>query len=92
MLDGRCQTVAIGPTGASEINNFDPGAIWYFAEGFGHAIRNIGDQDLEMVQVWDSGRFEQIQLDKMVRSNPAYLLASNFAGAPPEIAARLKRN
>jgi oxalate decarboxylase len=31
VLDGRCQTVVIDPAGASEINNFEPGDIWYFA-------------------------------------------------------------
>jgi len=38
VIDGRCQTVVIDPSGASEINNYEPGDLWYFAKGHGHSI------------------------------------------------------
>src|SRR3954454_2181496 len=31
VIDGRCQTVVLEPSGASEINNYEPGDLWYFA-------------------------------------------------------------
>jgi oxalate decarboxylase len=37
IIDGRCQTVVIEPSGASEINNYEPGDLWYFARGHGHS-------------------------------------------------------
>ena len=33
VIEGRCQTVVLEPSGASEINNFEPGDLWYFARG-----------------------------------------------------------
>src|SRR6201981_3396175 len=35
VIDGRGQTVVIEPSGASEINNFEPGDLWYFSKGHG---------------------------------------------------------
>ena len=40
-----------------------------FPQGFGHAIKNVGDEDLEIVQTWDNGKFEEIDLTKWVQSN-----------------------
>src|SRR5262245_26678413 len=44
IIDGRCQTMVIDPSGASEINNYEPGDLWYFARGHGHSIQCIGDK------------------------------------------------
>lgn len=30
VIDGRCQTVVLDPSGASEINNYEPGDLWFF--------------------------------------------------------------
>ena len=50
-------TVVIDPTGASEINNFEPGDIWYFAKGHGHAIQTIGDKPCNLLLAFDDGAF-----------------------------------
>jgi hypothetical protein len=50
----------------------------------------IGDEDLEPVQTWDNGKFDEIDLDRWVRSNPNYLLANNFAGVPESTVAKMK--
>ena len=59
--------------------------------GFGHAIRNVGDEDLEIVQTWDNGKFEEIDLDRWVRSSPNYLLANNFAEVPESTISKMKQ-
>ncbi len=89
-LRGKGQVALFGSGGRGKVAEFGPGDVAYIPMGFGHAIRNVGDEDLEMVQVWDSGQFEEIQLDKWVRSSPRYLLANNFAGVPATTIARMK--
>jgi oxalate decarboxylase len=37
VIDGRCQTVVLLPSGASEINNYEPGDLSFFPKGHGHA-------------------------------------------------------
>src|SRR5260370_13805746 len=44
VIDGRCQTVVLDPSGASEINNYGPGDLWLFPKGHGHSIQTIGDK------------------------------------------------
>ena len=62
----------------------------YIPAGFGHAIRNSGNEDLEIVQTWDSGKFEEIDLDQWVRASPNYLLANNFSGVPAFTISKMK--
>ena len=70
---------------------FKPGDVAYTPQGFEHAIKNVGDEDLEIVQTWDNGKFEEIDLTKWVQSSPRYLLANNFAGVPETTITGLKQ-
>ncbi len=57
-------------------------AAAYIPAGYGHAIVNAGDDDLEVVQTWDAGKFEEITLKHWVETSPKYLLSNNMAGVP----------
>ena len=54
-------------------------------------IRNTGNEDLEIIQTWDKGKFEEIDLDKWVRASPDYLLTNNFAAVPESTISRMKQ-
>jgi len=73
------------------VAEFQPGNVAYIPIGFGHAVRNVGDEDLEIVQTWDNGKFEEIDLDKWVASSSRYLLANNFAGVAQDDIKKLKK-
>ena len=45
---------------------------------------------LKIVQTWDNGKFEEIDLT-WAQSSPRYLLANNFAGVPETTITRLKQ-
>lgn len=90
-LRGKSQVATFGSGGRSKVAEFGPGDVAYIPAGFGHAIKNIGDGDLEIVQTWDSGKFEEIDLDKWVNSSPRYLLSNNFAGVPDSTVTKMKR-
>ncbi len=90
-LRGEAAVSLFGSGGRSGVTTFSPGDLAYYPQGFGHAIHNIGDEDLEIVQVWDNGAFEEIRLRDWVRASPRALLANNFAGVPDATIAALKR-
>ncbi|MGD0108876.1 MAG: cupin domain-containing protein [Rhodopila sp.] len=90
-LRGTGQVALFGSGGRGKVAEFKPGDVAYIPQGFGHAIKNIGDDDLEIVQTWDNGKFEEIDLNKWVQSSPRYLLANNFAGVPETTIAKLKQ-
>jgi oxalate decarboxylase len=81
-LRGKGQVVVFGSGGRSRLTDVTAGDAVYIPAGFGHAIRNVGGDDLEIVQTWDNGKFEEIDLDRWVRSSSNYLLSNNFAGVP----------
>ncbi|MHB8286577.1 MAG: cupin domain-containing protein, partial [Caulobacteraceae bacterium] len=84
------QVAMFGSGGRGKVAEFGPGDVAYIPAGFGHAIRNIGDEDLEIVQTWDSGTFEEIGLKKWVEKSPQYLAANNFAGVPASTVTKLR--
>ena len=90
-LRGKGQVAAFGSGGRSKVAEFGPGDVAYIPAGFGHAVKNVGDEDLEIVQTWDAGKFEEIDLNKWVQSSPRYLLSNNFAGVPDATIAKMRR-
>ena len=60
------------------------------ASSSGASSWNSGNEDLEIVQTWDNGKFEEIDLDKWVRASPNYLLANNFT-APESTVSKMKQ-
>ena len=90
-LRGKGQVAAFGSGGRGKVMEFGPGDVAYIPIGFGHAIKNVGDEDLEIVQTWDNGKFEEIDLDKWVQASPRYLLSNNFAGVPETTLAKMKQ-
>ena len=90
-LKGRGQVAMFGSGGRGKVAEFNPGDIAYIPQGFGHAIKNVGNEDLEIIQTWDNGKFEEIDLNKWVQSSPKYLLANNFTGVPGSTIAEMKQ-
>ena len=89
-LRGHGQVALFGSGGRGKVAEFGPGDVAYIPQGYGHAIRNTGTEDLEIVQTWDAGKLEEIELDGWIRSSPRYLLMNNFANVPADTIAKLK--
>lgn len=90
-LRGKGQVALFGSGGRGKVIDVNPGDAIYIPAGFGHAIKNTGDDDLEIVQTWDDGKFEEIDLDHWVRSSPNYLVSNNFSGVPESIIGKMKQ-
>lgn len=88
---GKGQVLLFGSGGRSKVVDVKTGDAVYIPAGFGHAIKNTGNEDLEIVQTWDNGKFEEIDVDKWVRASPNYLLANNFGGVPESTISKMKQ-
>jgi oxalate decarboxylase len=81
VLEGRCRTTAIDPQGNSEINDFDPGDIWYFPRGHGHSIQCLGNKPCQFLLVFDNGYFSEFgtfSITDWLGHTPKGLLAKNL--------------
>ena len=91
VLAGRAEVSLYGARGRGPVATFAPGEVAYYPRGFGHAIRNVGVEPLEIVQVWDAGRFEEITLAGMIAAAPSWLVAKTFPGVPEATLERMRR-
>ena len=81
VIGGRCQTVVLDPSGQTEINNFEPGDLWYFPKGHGHSIQTIGDEPCHFILSFDNGSFSEhgtFSITDWIDVTPMEILAGNF--------------
>ena len=81
-LKGKGQVAMFGSGGRGKVADVKAGDSAYIPQGYGHGIVNTGDEDLEIVQTWNAGKFEEITLKHWMATSPKYLLLNNFAGVP----------
>ena len=55
VIEGRVRTTVVSPTGESEINDFEPGDVWYFPRGHGHMLEGLGDKPTHFIRIFDNG-------------------------------------
>ena len=81
VLEGRCRSTVIDPQGCAEMNEFEPGDVWYFPRGHGHAIECLGDQPCHFILIFDNGYFSEygtFSITDWIGNTPKALLAKNF--------------
>ncbi|WP_408902806.1 cupin domain-containing protein [Methylobacterium radiotolerans] len=87
VIDGRCQTVVLDPDGNSEINNYEPGDLWFFPKGHGHSIQTIGDKPCHFILNFDNGGFSEhgtFSITDWINVSPKEMVAMDF-GLPKEM-------
>ena len=80
--------------GESEINDFEPGDIWYFPRGHGHMLECLGNKPTHFILIFDNGYFSEFgtfSITDWLGHTPKALLAKNlgvsestFNGFPKE--------
>ena len=90
-LAGQGQVSMFGSGGRNKVSNVKAGDSAYIPAGYGHAIVNTGSENLEIVQTWDAGKFEEITLKHWMETAPKYLLSNNMAGVPASTLEQIQR-
>jgi oxalate decarboxylase len=81
-LKGSGEVALFGSGGRGKVSQVKAGDSAYIPAGYGHAMRNTGTEDLEMIQTWNAGKFQEITLKHWMETAPKYLLSNNMAGVP----------
>lgn len=93
VVKGRVRTTVIGPDALSETNDFEPGDVWYFPRGHGHALQALGHEEAHFVLVFDNGHFSEhgtfSSTDWLGHLSPRVL--SQCLGLPEEAFARFPK-
>jgi oxalate decarboxylase/phosphoglucose isomerase-like protein (cupin superfamily) len=81
VLEGRVRTTLVDPRGSSEINDFDPGDVWYFPRGNPHSLACLGEKACHFILIFDNGYFSEFgtfSITDWLGHASKSLLAKNF--------------
>jgi oxalate decarboxylase len=78
-LAGTGRMTVFGSAGRASTDRFVKLDVGYVPRGCGHYIENVGDDELQVLLVLNSGTYEEISLAQWLAANPAALRANNFS-------------
>jgi oxalate decarboxylase len=81
VIKGRVRTTVIGPDRFTETNDFEPGDVWYFPRGHGHAVQNLTREEAHFILVFDNGAFSEygtFSITDWLGHTPAAVLAQSL--------------
>src|SRR5581483_4025239 len=93
VISGRILTTVIAPNGEPATDIFDPGDIWYFPKGHGHALQNISNEEAHFVLGFDDGNFSEFgtfSITDWIGHTPPQVLARNLGLPQPVFASMAK--
>ena len=65
-------------TATTAKKEFGPGDVAFIDRGFGHYIKQIGDEETQILIAFNSPDYQEISLSTWLAANPAALLETNF--------------
>lgn len=77
-IKGRSQIGVFGANGKYRQDEFGPGQVAFINRGFGHYIRQIGNDETQILVAFNSPDYQEISISTWLASNPPRLLADNF--------------
>jgi oxalate decarboxylase len=77
-LKGRAQVGIFAAHGNHREDEFGPGQVAYIDRGFGHYIKQVGDEETQILIAFNSPDYQEISLSAWLASNPLALLETNF--------------
>src|SRR5260370_4873749 len=88
VLTGKVLTTVITPNGQPATDIFEPGDIWYFPKGHGHALQNISNEEAHFVLGFDDGHFSEFgtfSITDWVGRTPQGVISRNLGLSPEAI-------
>jgi oxalate decarboxylase len=77
-VHGRARVGIFGSHGRVRTEEFGPGQVAFIPQGYGHYVEQVGDQDTQMLILFNSGVYQEISLSAWLGANPSLLLEDNF--------------
>ena len=81
VLTGTVLTTVISPNSQPATDIFEPGDIWYFPKGHGHALQNISNEEAHFVLGFDDGHFSEFgtfSITDWLGRTPATVVSRNL--------------
>jgi oxalate decarboxylase len=85
VITGTVLTTVISPNGQPATDIFEPGDIWYFPKGHGHALQNISKEEAHFILAFDDGHFSEFgtfSITDWVGHTPQSVVLRNLGLSP----------
>ncbi|KLT64697.1 cupin domain-containing protein [Pedobacter sp. BMA] len=89
VLTGSMRNTLVHPDGTSYIDNFEPGDVWYFPRGYGHALEATGNTECHFILIFDNGNFSEdhtFSVTDFIAHTPKEIVAQNLGLTLEEVA------
>lgn len=90
VMSGTGRVTLFGSHGRVKTMDYNQGKIAFIKQGYGHYIENTGNDDLNVLILFNSPSYQEISLSSWLAGNPAQVVADHF-GFTPEILANLPK-
>lgn len=77
-IKGRSEIGIFGANGKFRQDEFGPGDVAFIDRGFGHYIKQVGNEETQILIAFNSPDYQEISISSWLASNPPRLLADNF--------------
>ncbi len=77
-IKGRSEIGIFGANGKYRQDEFGPGDVAFINRGFGHYIRQIDNEETQILVAFNSPDYQEISISTWLASNPRRLLADNL--------------
>lgn len=77
-ISGQSEVGIFASNGRSRKDNFSPGQVAFIDQGYGHYIKQMGDEETVILIILSAGIYQEISLAGWIASNPDDILATNF--------------
>jgi oxalate decarboxylase len=77
-LKGRSRIGIFAAHGSYREEEFGPGQVAFIDRGFGHYIKQVGNEETQILIAFNSPDYQEISLSGWLASNPLKLLEDNF--------------
>jgi oxalate decarboxylase len=85
VITGTVLATVISPNGQPATDIFEPGDIWYFPKGHGHALQNISKEEAHFILGFDDGHFSEFgtfSITDWVGHTPESVVLRNLGLSP----------
>jgi oxalate decarboxylase len=79
LMRGRTRVGIFGSHGRTKTEEFGPGQIAFIPQGYGHYVESVGPEPAEILNLFNSGVYQEISLSGWLGANPSHLLEDNFS-------------
>ncbi len=78
VVKGKAQVSVFSAGPNAVTTNFSPGDVGYILRGNGHYIKNVGDTDLQFLEVFNSAYFADVSLSDWLTHTPPAMVSAHL--------------